>query len=52
MLEPDPKKRYMIEDVIKHPWVQAIEICHETPQPRHVHVNARAMGVAYQVSRD
>lgn len=49
MLEPDPKLRYKVEDVIKHPWVQTIEICHESAQPRHVHVSARAMGMAYRL---
>lgn len=46
MLEPDPKHRYKIEEVIKHSWVQTIEICHESSQPRHMHINARAMGMA------
>lgn len=47
MLEPDPKHRSTIEDVITHPWIQSIEVCHEVPDPKHVHVCARAMGMAY-----
>lgn len=50
MLEPNPKLRYKIEDVIDHPWMQAIEICHESPEPKHVHVNATAMAMAYHVA--
>ncbi|KAF8907655.1 kinase-like domain-containing protein, partial [Gymnopilus junonius] len=46
MLEPDPRLRSTIDDVIAHQWVQSIEICHETPEPKHVHVSARAMGNA------
>ncbi|KAF9482354.1 other/HAL protein kinase [Pholiota conissans] len=47
MLEPDPRHRSTIEDVIAHPWIQSIEICHEVAEPKHVHVSARAMGMAY-----
>lgn len=47
MLEPDPKHRITIEEVIKHEWVQGIEVCHEVENPQHVHVSARAMGLAY-----
>lgn len=47
MLEPDPRQRSTIEDVIAHPWVQTIEICHEAAEAKHVHVSARAMGMSY-----
>ena len=47
MLEPDPSNRSTIEDVMAHPWIQSIEVCHEVPEPKHVHVSARAMGMAY-----
>ncbi|KJA21951.1 hypothetical protein HYPSUDRAFT_139852 [Hypholoma sublateritium FD-334 SS-4] len=47
MLEPDPRHRYTIEDVIAHPWIQGIDVCHETTNAKHVHVSARAMGMAY-----
>jgi len=47
MLEPDPRHRSTIEEVVNHAWVKSIEICHEVSQPKHVHVSARAMGLAY-----
>lgn len=47
MLEPDPRQRSTIEEVIAHPWVKSIEVCHEVSEPKHVHVCARAMGMAY-----
>ncbi|KAF8972516.1 kinase-like domain-containing protein [Flammula alnicola] len=47
MLEPDPRHRFTIEDVIAHSWIQSIEVCHEVADPKHVHVSARAMGMAY-----
>lgn len=43
MLEPDPKKRAAIEEVIKHPWLESIEICHSQEHPKHVHGCAQAM---------
>lgn len=43
MLEPDPKLRWPIEEVIKHPWMQGIEVCHLVDKPRHVHVHARSL---------
>ncbi|KAF5338222.1 hypothetical protein D9758_012863 [Tetrapyrgos nigripes] len=46
MLEPDPKLRASIEDVIKHAWIQEIEVCHEVDKPRHVHVHARQLAQA------
>ena len=47
MLEPDPAHRLSIEDVMAHAWVQSIEVCHEVPKPKHVHVSAKAMGMTY-----
>ncbi|TFK28370.1 other/HAL protein kinase [Coprinopsis marcescibilis] len=47
MLEPDPRKRFSIEAVIEHPWVQQIEICHDVKDPKHIHGCAREMGMAY-----
>ncbi|KNZ72734.1 Serine/threonine-protein kinase hal4 [Termitomyces sp. J132] len=41
MLEPEPKKRMTIEEVIGHTWVQGIEVCHEVKEPRHIHVSAK-----------
>lgn len=49
MLEPNPKMRAPIEEVIKHSWVEAIDVCHLSPKPAHVHVYAQAMAQA-QVS--
>jgi serine/threonine protein kinase len=46
MLEPDPKARIQIQDVVKHAWVEGIEVCHTVAKPAHVHVHARAMGQA------
>ncbi|KAI0825339.1 Pkinase-domain-containing protein [Trametes gibbosa] len=46
MLEPNPKMRSLIEDIIKHPWIQGIEVCHAADKATHVHVNAVAMSNA------
>ncbi|CDO71751.1 hypothetical protein BN946_scf184920.g35 [Trametes cinnabarina] len=43
MLEPNPKLRSLIDDIIKHPWIQGIEVCHTVEKPSHQHVNAVAM---------
>lgn len=43
MLEPDPKLRWTIEEAIKFPWVESIEVCHAVSKPSHVHVYARAL---------
>ncbi|KAF9446868.1 Pkinase-domain-containing protein [Macrolepiota fuliginosa MF-IS2] len=47
MLEPDPRHRWTIEEVMKHPWVKGIEVCTEAKDPKHMHVSARAMGQTY-----
>ncbi|KAL6305599.1 Pkinase-domain-containing protein [Sparassis latifolia] len=46
MLEPDPKRRALIDELIAHPWVQGIEVCHTMARPTHVHVNATIMAQA------
>ncbi|KAJ6463023.1 kinase-like domain-containing protein [Mycena vitilis] len=44
MLEPDPKLRAPIEEVLGCAWVQGVEVCWEVGErAKHVHVNARAM---------
>jgi serine/threonine protein kinase len=40
MLEPDPNHRASIEEVMVHPWIQGIEVCHEVASPAHVHAHA------------
>ena len=47
MLEPDPRGRMSIEEVVEHAWVKSIEVCHDAPQARHVHSCARELGMAY-----
>lgn len=47
MLEPNPRERWPIEEVIKHSWVESIEVCHDVAEPRHIHVCARDLGAAY-----
>ncbi|KAI0932927.1 hypothetical protein AcW1_000100 [Taiwanofungus camphoratus] len=46
MLEPNPKLRALIDELVSHPWVQSIEVCHTVAHPSHVHVNALAMAHA------
>lgn len=46
MLEPDPKQRYTIEDVVKHAWVESVEVCYTAPKPTHIHVHAHALAKA------
>ncbi|GJJ13941.1 hypothetical protein Clacol_008198 [Clathrus columnatus] len=41
MLEPDPKARCLIEETVKHSWIQSIEVCTEVKSPSHVHIHAR-----------
>ncbi|KAG1741760.1 Pkinase-domain-containing protein [Suillus paluster] len=50
MLEPDPKLRSPIEDVVAHLWVQNIEVCHAVAKPAHVHVHAMQQAHAQLVS--
>ncbi|KZT08979.1 Pkinase-domain-containing protein [Laetiporus sulphureus 93-53] len=46
MLEPNPKQRALIDEIINHSWVQSIEVCYLMAKPTHVHVNATAMAQA------
>ncbi|KAF8236944.1 Pkinase-domain-containing protein [Tricholoma matsutake] len=46
MLEPNPGLRSTIDEVMAHSWVQSIEMCLGSERPTHVHVSARAMGLA------
>lgn len=43
MLEPNPKSRWMTEQIMAHPWMQSIEVCHSMEKPKHVHVNIRSI---------
>ncbi|KDQ20427.1 hypothetical protein BOTBODRAFT_26432 [Botryobasidium botryosum FD-172 SS1] len=43
MLEPNPKQRCKIEDVIKDKWIQGIEYCTSGKPPTHVHTHARTV---------
>lgn len=40
MLEPDPLHRVAIEEVIVHPWIRDIQVCHAVAKPTHVHAHA------------
>ncbi|KAK7008122.1 Serine/threonine-protein kinase hal4, partial [Favolaschia claudopus] len=47
MLEPDPKMRASIEEVLGCAWMKGVEVCWEVgDKAKHVHVNARAMAAA------
>lgn len=46
MLEPNPKQRSPIEEVMKHSWMQGIEVCHLVASPNHFHVHARSLAEA------
>ncbi|KAH8101492.1 Pkinase-domain-containing protein [Cristinia sonorae] len=46
MLEPNPKLRSPIEEIMQQQWIQGIEVCHTVPKPSHVHVYAQAMAQA------
>jgi protein-serine/threonine kinase len=40
MLEPDPRQRALIEDVLSYPWLQSVEVCWEVGEnAKHSHVN-------------
>lgn len=43
MLEPNPKSRWTTEQIMAHPWIQGIEVCHLMESPNHVHVNVRSI---------
>lgn len=40
MLEPDPSHRLAIEEVMAHPWLKEIQVCHAVAHPTHVHAHA------------
>ncbi|KAJ7074998.1 Pkinase-domain-containing protein [Mycena belliarum] len=47
MLEPDPRARASIEEVLGCAWMRGVEVCWEVGErAHHVHVNARAMAAA------
>ncbi|KAF7289336.1 Serine/threonine-protein kinase hal4 [Mycena indigotica] len=48
MLEPDPKARVTIEDVLGSAWISGVEVCWDVETASHVHVNARAMARAVE----
>ena len=50
MLEPDPRHRATIEEVVAHAWVKGIEVCTEVAEPKHIHVSAKAMEAMYMNS--
>ncbi|KAF7331921.1 Pkinase-domain-containing protein [Mycena kentingensis (nom. inval.)] len=53
MLEPDPKARATIEDVLGSAWISGVEVCWEAgDNATHVHVNARAMARAVEAQAD
>ena len=43
MLEPNPKLRATIEEVIAHAWMEGIEVCHLVAKPTHMHVHAKSL---------
>ncbi|KAI0027229.1 Pkinase-domain-containing protein [Vararia minispora EC-137] len=43
MLEPDPKRRALIEECMEHSWTKEIQVCHLVDKPTHVHVNAQSL---------
>lgn len=47
MLEPDPRLRATIEEVVAHAWIKGIEVCNAVDEPKHIHVSARAMGLVH-----
>lgn len=47
MLEPDPRQRSTIEEVVAHAWVKGIDVCYEAPSPQHVHVNAALVAATH-----
>ncbi|KAF7340305.1 Pkinase-domain-containing protein [Mycena venus] len=47
MLEPDPKLRASIDEVLGCAWVKGVEVCWEVgDRAKHMHVNARAMAAS------
>jgi len=40
MLDPNPSHRVAIEEVMVHPWIRDIQVCHAVAKPTHVHAHA------------
>lgn len=53
MLEPDPKSRWTIEEVMAFPWLQTVQVCHTAEKPTHIHVYAKQLAEQQvQAARD
>jgi serine/threonine protein kinase len=39
ILEPDPKLRVNVQEIMDNAWVQSIEACTEVKKPSHRHAN-------------
>lgn len=42
ILEPDPKLRANVQEIMDNAWMKSIEVCTEVKKPRHQHANIRA----------
>jgi protein-serine/threonine kinase len=43
MLDPNPKQRAQIEEIMKDSWLAGVEVCTDTTKkPGHVHAHAQA----------
>ena len=42
ILEPDPKHRATIGEIMAHAWIREIEVCTMVEHPRHGHASIRA----------
>ncbi|KZV77546.1 Pkinase-domain-containing protein [Peniophora sp. CONT] len=52
MLEPDPKKRALIDECLQHAWTKEIVMCYEQPTPTHIHVNADSLAKDMKAKAD
>ncbi|CAG7853450.1 Serine/threonine-protein kinase HRK1; AltName: Full=Hygromycin resistance kinase 1 [Serendipita indica DSM 11827] len=53
MLEPKPELRVTIEDVLRHPWIQSIEVCTDPGVvPKHIHPAAIAAAAAGGIAQE
>ena len=43
ILEPNPKLRCTIQEIVDHPWMETIEVCTVVEAPSHQHTNLRAI---------
>jgi protein-serine/threonine kinase len=47
MLEPNPKLRCTIEEIMRNPWIQSIEVCTDPKTtPKHVHGTAQSRALS------